>query len=372
MQQSQEVFKTLGQEHKIGDLVLKNKFVMASLTRIRCDPKTGVPGDLAVNYYSQRASAGLIMTECSAISHAGNSFIGCGAIYNKDQVEGWKRVTDAVHKKGGRIYIQIWHAGRAAHPSQTGEQSISSSAVAIRGNLRSGLPHVQPKAMTEEDFEAVRQQFRQGALNAKEAGFDGVELHGANGYLMDQFLRDSVNQRTDEYGGSIENRCRLPLEIIDILIEAFGAKRVGIKLSPVGRYQDMFDSDPLTLYSYLLQELDKRGIGHIQLMEPGERDPAAGQYYVPGEQQMPEVCKVLRPYFKGTIMINNNLTPETAAEALNEGVADLACFGRYFISNPDFVERVQNGWDLNQWDANTFYVGGEKGYIDYPFYRGSQ
>ncbi len=193
MQQSNNIPKNLFEPYTLGDLVLPNRFVMASLTRIRCDPKTGIPNDLLVDYYSQRASAGLILTECSAVSNAGNNFIGCGAIYNREQMEGWKRVVDAVHKKGGRIYMQIWHAGRSAHPEQTGEQNISSSATAIRGNLRAGLPHVQPRAMTTEDLETVRQQFRQGALYAKEAGFDGIELHGANGYLIDQFLRDGVN-----------------------------------------------------------------------------------------------------------------------------------------------------------------------------------
>jgi len=365
---SKEIAQTLIQEYKFGDLILPNKFVMASLTRIRCDPKTGVPNDLLVDYYSQRASAGLIMTECSAISHAGNSFIGCGAIYTREQTEGWKKVVDAVHKKGGRIYLQIWHAGRAAHPHQTEEQNISPSDLPIRGNLRKNLPHLPPKAMTAEDFETVRQQFRQGALNAKEAGFDGIELHGGNGYLIDGFLRDGVNNRTDEYGGSIENRCRFPLEILDILIEIFGAKRVGIKLSPVGRYQDMFDSDPLAHYSHFLQQLDKKGIGHVQLMEPGERDSGV-QYHIPGEQQMPEVCKALRPYFKGTIFINNNLTPEKAAKALKAGYADLACFGRYFIANPDLVDRVKNGWPLSEWDATTFYVGGIKGFLDYKTYQ---
>jgi len=367
MQQSSNVQKTLFEPYTLGDLVLPNRFVMASLTRVRCDPKTGIANDMLVEYYSQRAAAGLILTECAAVANAGNSFIGSAAIYNREQMEGWRKVVDAVHKKGGRIYIQIWHAGRAAHPTQTGEQNISSSAARIRGNLRTNLPHVEPRAMTPEDFETVRQQFRQGALYAKEAGFDGIELHGANGYLMDQFLRDGVNQRTDEYGGSIENRCRFPLEIIDILIEVFGAKRVGMKLTPVGRFQDMYDSDPFALYSYFLQQLDKKGISYVQLMEPAE-EYASGVLYEPGAKQIAEVAKTFRPYFKGTIMTNNNLTPETATKNLNEGIADLACFGRYFISNPDFVERVQNGWPLNSWDNNTFYTGGYKGFLDYPIY----
>lgn len=359
--------KTLFEPYTLGDLVLPNKFIMASLTRVRADPKTGIPNDLMADYYSQRASAGLILTEAAFVSNTSNSFPGSPGISNKEQMEGWKKVVDWVHKKGGRIFIQIIHGGRAAHPEQTGEQNISSSAVRIRGNLRTNLPHVQPKAMTQEDFEIVRQQFRRSALFAKEAGFDGIELHGANGYLIDQFLRDGVNQRTDEYGGSIENRSRFPLEIIDIFIEVFGAKRVGIKLSPVSRFQDMYDSNPIALYSYLLQQLDKRGISYVQLMEP--RDQVSGEvFYEPGEKQISEVSKTLRPYFKGTLMINNNLTVESAANALSEGIADLAGFGRFFISNPDFVERVKNDWALNEWDSKTFYVGGEKGYLDYPVY----
>jgi len=369
MQKSQDnIKKALFEPYQLGDLLLPNRFVMASLTRVRCDPKTGIANDMMAEHYSARASAGLLISEAAQVSKAADSFPGSPAIYNREQMEGWKKVVDAVHKKGGRIFLQIIHGGRAAHPEQTGEQNISSSAVAIRGNLRKNLPHVQPKAMDQEDFETVRQQFKQSALYAKEAGFDGIELHGANGYLIDQFLRDGVDQRTDEYGGSIENRCRFPLEIIDILIEVFGAKRVGIKLGPVGRFQDMYDSNPIALSRYLLEQLDKKGICYVQFMEP--KDQVSGQvYYEPGENQIAEVCKTLRPYFKGTIIINNNLTPETGAKALSEGHADLACFGRYFISNPDFVKRVENGWPLNEWDTSTYYVGGEKGYLDYPLYE---
>jgi len=360
--------ETLFQTYKLGNsLTLPNKFVMASLTRIRCDPKTGIPNDLLVEYYAQRASAGLILTECSPIAHNGNSLLGAAAIYNQDQVEGWKKVTDAVHKKGGRIYLQIWHAGRAADPNLVGGETLAPSAIAIR-SLRKNMPYAQPKEMTKEDIEKVLEQFKQGALNAKAAGFDGIEAHGANGYLIDQFLKDGVNQRTDEYGGSIENRCRFPLEVMDRLIEVFGAEKVGIKLSPVGRFQDMYDSDPVALYSYFLKELDKRGVSYVQLMEPNEG--YAGEiFHEKGDKQIAEVCKTFRPHFKGTIIINNNLTPETAAKAVNEGYADLASFGKYFISNPDFVERVQNGWGYNDWDHTTFSSGGEKGYTDYPFYK---
>ncbi len=352
---------------QLGDILLQNRIVMASLTRTRADPETGIPNDLHVQYYSQRASAGLILTECAPISRQGDSFLGAGGIYTKEQVEGWKRVVDAVHAKGGKIFIQIWHGGRAAQPSQTGKPNLAPSAIAITDSTGFGTraPHAVPKEMTKEDIRMVLEEFRQGALNAKEAGFDGIELHGANGYLIDGFLRDGTNQRTDEYGGSAENRSRLPLEIMDALIEIFGAGRVGIKLSPVGRYQDMYDSNPIATYGYLLSELDKRGIAYVQLREP----EAAASKLDLGAKQIAEVAKTFRPYFKGTIMINENQTKESLAEAISEGYAELASYGRYFIANPDLVERLQNDWPLNEVNWKGAYGGSAAGYIDYPFYQ---
>jgi len=361
----QKVFPVLFENYKLGSITLKNRFVMASLTRVRCNPENSIPNDLLVEYYSQRASAGLIISECSAISERGNNFPGCGAIYNKEQIQGWKKVTDAVHKKDGKIFIQIWHGGRSTPANKkTGEPPLGPSAIAIKENRANGIPHDIPKEMTHEDIKEVIEQFRQGAINTKEAGFDGIELHGAHGYLVDQFLRDSANKRTDEYGGSIENRCRFCLEVIDALIEVFGAGRVGIKLSPANAFQSMSDNDPLALYSYLLQQLDKRGIAYVQLRE----NESPGQ---PGsdDKQLNGVCKTLRPFFKGTIVINERLTPEKLTEALESGYADIGAFGKPFISNPDLVERAKNGWPLNAYDFSTFYGGNEKGYTDYPFYE---
>jgi len=351
----------------LGDLTLSNKLIMASLTRNRADPKTGIPNDLHVEYYAQRASAGLILTECSPISNNAQSFLGAGGIYTKEQVEGWRKVTDSVHQKQGKIFIQIWHGGRAVNPSIVGEETFGPSALAIRGKNRYGQEYAVPKEMTKDDIELVKGQFKQGAINAKEAGFDGIELHGANGYLVDEFIRDGSNKRTDEYGGSIENRCRFCLEIIDILIEVFGAKRVGIKLSPVGRFQDMYDSDPVATYKYLLEELSKRGIAYVQLMEPLEAFRGEA-FHEEGDKQIAQVSKTLKPYFKGAVVINNNLTPEMAAKAIKEGDADFVSFGRYFISNPDFVERIKNKWSYAEWNRDTFYTGSEKGYTDYPTY----
>ena len=358
----------LFESYKVGDVQIPNRFVMAALTRVRCDKKTGVPNDLHVKYYAQRASAGFILTECAPVSNQGNTFPGAGGLYTKEQIAGWKKVVDAVHAKGGRIYTQIWHGGRSANPEDTGEPNLGPSAIAIRGKYRTGKLHVVPKEMTKEDIEMVKEQFRQAALNCKEAGFDGLQLHGANGYIIDEFLRDASNQRTDEYGGSVEKRCRFPLEVIDILIEVYGAERVGIKVTPVGRFQDMYDSDPIATYSYLLQQLEKRGIAFVEIMEPGEAY-AQGIHYEPGEKQIAETAKTFRPYFKGTLITNNNLTPESAAKTIREGNADLASFGRLFISNPDLVERIRNGWKLNESDVTTYYAGGEKGYADYVEYH---
>ena len=367
---SRQGLQILFESLKLGDLTIPNRLIMASLTRMRGDPATGVPNDLFVEYYSQRASAGLIISECSAIAHNGDCFLGSGGIYNKAQVKGWKKVTDAVHNKGGRMFLQIWHAGRAVHPHLVKEQTIGPSAIAIRGMIfGTDMAYAVPKEMTQDDIKLVKEQFRQGAQNAKEAGFDGVELHGANGYLIDQFLRDGSNHRKDIYGGSVENRNRFCLEVLDELISVYGPGRVGIKLSPVGRYQDMHDSDPIKTYSHLVQEIEKKGIAYIQFMEPDEAFADKTQHYERGGDQMARICHSFRPYYSGNLVINNNLTPEIAAKAIESGDANAASFGRYFISNPDFVERVKNGWPLNKWDAHTFYTGGAKGYTDYPFYK---
>jgi N-ethylmaleimide reductase len=238
-----------------------------------------VPNDLLVEYYTKRAQdAALVFTECSTFRPDGNSFIGSGSIDTEEQIQGWKRVTDSVHSKGGYIFHQIWHGGRASHPDQIGgETPLSSSEIAINGTLytpKGKRDHVKPRAATIDEIQQLVKDFRRGAENAKRAGFDGTELHGANGYIIDQFLRDSVNKRTDEYGGSIPNRCRLLLEVIDQLIEVFGANRTGVKLSPVCDYNDIYDSDPFGLVDYLIEELNKRNIAFIEFSEAITFDPA--------------------------------------------------------------------------------------------------
>jgi len=347
---------------------------MASLTRLRCDPSTGIPTDLHAEYYAQRAKgAGLIITESAPISHIAQAQLGAGCCYTDEQMEGWKKVVDAVHKENCPIILQLWHGGRSCHPLLIGEQNIAPSPIALRAVLRSkNVPHETPKEMTLEDIAQVKKEFKQAAINAKKAGFDGVEIQGANGYLVDQFLRSATNQRSDIYGGSVENRARFCLEVIDDLIEVFGKGRVGIKLSPVGRSMDMFDEDPKATFGYLLTELDKRGIAYVQLMEPGqmlsEIKFKIPTYYPPGNEQIEHVAKTFRPYFRGTLITNMRHTPETALETIKAGEADLISFGRLFIGNPDLPQRIQNGWPLAEFDDTTLYGGKEKGYSDYPFY----
>jgi len=366
--------RTLFDETQVGDIKLRNRIVMASLTRLRCDQKTGAPTDLHVKYYAQRArGTGLIITESSPISHVAQAQLGAGCCYTEEQIEGWRKIVEAVHKENCPIVLQLWHGGRSSHPLLIGEQNIAPSPIALRAVLRSkNVPHETPKEMTLEDIAQVRKEFKQAAINAKKAGFDGVEVQGANGYLVDQFLRSATNQRTDDYGGSVEKRARFCLEVIDDLIEVYGKGRVGIKLSPVGRSMDMYDEDPVATFSYLLTELDKRGIAFIQLMEPGqmlsEIKFKIQTYYPPGNEQIENVAKTFRPYFRGTIITNMRHTPETALEVIKSNDADLVSFGRLFIGNPDLADRIKNGHPLAEFDDSTLYGGNEKGYSDYADY----
>eukprot|EP00331_Platyophrya_macrostoma_P028249 CAMPEP_0176434472 /NCGR_PEP_ID=MMETSP0127-20121128/16698_1 /TAXON_ID=938130 /ORGANISM="Platyophrya macrostoma, Strain WH" /LENGTH=348 /DNA_ID=CAMNT_0017817217 /DNA_START=113 /DNA_END=1159 /DNA_ORIENTATION=- len=341
------------------------------MTRCRADPKTGIPNDLHVKYYSERAAnAGFVLTECTAISNQGNSFPGATGIWNREQVDGWKKVCDAVHEKGGKIILQIWHGGRAATTDKTGETPLAPSPIAMRGFDKEGntTEDQVPTEMTIEDIKKVKEEFRQGALRAKEAGFDGIQLHGANGYLVDQFIRDGTNKRTDEYGGSIENRARFCLEVMDELISVFGADRCGIKFSPVGRYQDMYDSTPLETFSYILKKFDEKGVAFVEFTEASSYEGKS--HYAPGKDQIAEVAKSFRGAFKGTLITNQGHTPETALDFINKGYADLVTFAKLYISNPDLALRIKNGWEINtKQDFTTFFTPGEKGYTDYPHYN---
>jgi N-ethylmaleimide reductase len=287
-------------------------------------------------------------------------------------VEGWKRVTDAVHKNDGRIFLQIWHGGRQGHPDiLNGQNPVGPSPIAVRGKCRTfkGLAdYPVPEELSEGGINEILDQFRIGAENALKAGFDGIQLHGSNGYIVDQFFRDCSNKRSDKYGGNVRNRARFALEVIDILINVFGKDKVGIKLSPVSRYGDMFDSNPIENYSYLVNELDKKGIMFIEFVEPPEFVTVTDHYGIKGENQIPNVCKVFRPLFRNLIIGNNNFTFETGNQKVEYKDADMISYGKLFISNPDLVERFRNNWELTKPELRYFYSGTEKGYSDYPRY----
>ncbi|KAM3143301.1 hypothetical protein pb186bvf_004633 [Paramecium bursaria] len=388
MQQDLEVlFKPI----KVGDLEIKNRFMMAALTRMRAK-LDGIPHELHAEYYSQRHQAGIILTECTQVAENGTAFPGAAGIYNDaqvillidpKQVEGWKKVTEAVHAKGGVIFMQIWHAGRAAIASfQNGVIPVSSSNVPIRFKPHGGGEYSVPTELSKEQINEYVEIFRQGALRAKAAGLDGLELHGANGYLIDQFLRTSANKRTDEYGGSIENRVRFPLEVIDALISVFGAGRVGIKVSPRNQLSQLFQLVDITtrqtkiqlLYTHISsKELSKRNIAFIELMNNNDPSTYENYGYPASRDQVPDLYEKLRPHFNGVLIGNVDLTGATAAKGINDGLFDMASFGRLFISNPDLPARIKNGWPhpLPE-NASRFYGGGAEGYCDYPFYEPKQ
>jgi len=358
---------------KLGDYVLPNRIAMAALTRCRADPRTGVPNELHVKYYTERAeNAGFILTECSGVSMIGNSYPGGCGIWTDEQTEGWKNVCDSVHIVNGRIFLQIWHGGRASRKVVIGTNPVAPSAVPIRVPNKSGDGFENldvPEELTEDGILEIVKEFRKSAENAARAGFDGLELHGANGYLIDQFLRDCTNKRTDKYGGSIENRCRFPLMVIDELCTVFGPEKVGIKISPVGRFQDMYDSDPISLYSHFLKELNKRKVSFVEIVRAPEKSAEPHFYEVDGEDQISDVWKTFRPVFDGLIVGNNNLSLDSANQYIENGLIDMVTFGRNFIANPDLVERLKNGWPLNAPDYKSFYSPGAVGYIDYPKYE---
>ncbi|WP_437811099.1 alkene reductase [Sorangium sp. So ce1078] len=348
--------------HTLGPLTLPNRLVMAPMTRCRAEDH--VPTELHARYYEQRASAGLIVTEATQVSPQGIGYLRTPGIHTDAQVEGWRLVTDAVHRAGGLIFLQLWHVGRASHVSfQPNRQApVSSSAIAIRkGHAHTPegpQPYSTPRALEIDEIPGVVAQFEHGARQAKAAGFDGVELHAANGYIIDQFLRDGVNQRTDRYGGSIQNRARFLLEITDAVTGVFGADRVGVRVSPTGEYNDMSDSDPRALFGHVAAELSARKVVYLHVVEPvssGEPPDAPER-----------VTSLLRERFRGTLVANGGYTRETAEQALRAGVADLVSFGAPFLANPDLPERLSRRAPLNAPDVATFYSDGPRGYIDYP------
>ncbi|WP_437598632.1 alkene reductase [Sorangium sp. So ce590] len=345
----------------LGPLSLPNRLVMAPMTRCRADGH--VPTELHARYYEQRASAGLIVTEATQVSPQGIGYLRTPGIHTDAQVEGWRLVTDAVHRAGGRIVAQLWHVGRSSHVSfQPNRQApVSSSAIAIRkGHAHTAegpQPYSTPRALETDEVPGVVAQFEHGARQAKAAGFDGVELHAANGYIIDQFLRDGVNRRTDRYGGSIQNRARFLLEVTDAVTGVFGADRVGVRVSPTGDYNDMSDSDPKALFGHVAAELSARKLVYLHVVEPTSGEPPDA----PGR-----VTPLLRERFRGALVVNGGYTREAAEQALRSGVADLVSFGVPFLANPDLPERLSRRAPLNAPDVATFYSDGPRGYVDYP------
>jgi len=352
----------LFQPFTLGDLVLPNRLVMAPLTRNRATHGSDAPNALNATYYAQRASAGLIIAEATQISRQGQGYIWTPGIYTEAQVAGWKQVTDAVHARQGRIFLQLWHVGRVSHVSlqEGGAAPVAPSAIPAKTKtyIESGFADVSPpRALELAEIPGIIADYRRAAENAKAAGFDGIEMHAANGYLIDQFLRDGSNHRTDQYGGSIENRARFGLEVADALLQVFPKERIGVRISPASPANDVHTSDPAEVFGYFVSELGRRGLGYLHVIEGetrGSRDPGAVDF------------GALRRSFPGAYMANNGYTRELAAEAVREGRADLIAFGRAFIANPDLVERLRQNAPLNAPDEATFYGGDAHGYTDYP------
>jgi N-ethylmaleimide reductase len=348
------------QPARIGGLSLPNRIVMAPMTRNRAD-EHDAPHALNVEYYRQRAGAGLIITEASQVSPQGKGYPRTPGIYSAEQVAGWRQVTDAVHAAGGRIFLQLWHVGRISHPSTQpdGALPVAPSAIAAEGTIptESGpQPFVVPRALKTAEIPGIVAQFRRGTLNARAAGFDGVEIHGANGYLVDQFLRDGTNRRTDLYGGSIENRTRFLREAVEAVIDAWGAAgRVGVRLSPLGNFNSMSDSDPQRTFGHAAEALRRYGLAYLHVVEGGH-ESAEGSFD----------WADLKRRFGGPYMANGGYDSNRAEAVLAEGRADLVSFATPYIANPDLAERFRRGLPLAESDRATFYGGDDRGYTDYP------
>jgi N-ethylmaleimide reductase len=353
---------------KIGALDLSHRVVMAPLTRMRTD-EGGIPNDMMAEYYGQRATDGaLVIAEATLVSINGQGYQGAPGIFTADQTEGWKKVTSAVHKKGGKIFLQLWHGGRQSHTDlqPDGGLPIGPSVIEHEAMVftHDWVPATLNREATIDEIQAIVRDFRTGAENAKAAGFDGVELHGANGYLIDQFLQDGSNQRTDEYGGSIPNRVRLMMEAVSQMVDVFGADRVGVRLGPSGTWGGMSDSDPVALFSYAADQLNQFGLAYLHLIEPRvfgnvDRDDLV----------VPLAAAQLRKIFNGPIIAAGGFQGEDAAEIIASGDADMVAFGRNFIANPDLVKRLKDGLSLNPYDRPSFFGGDARGYVDYPFYE---
>jgi N-ethylmaleimide reductase len=350
------LFQTL----QLGSLELPNRILMAPLTRCRAEPGH-IPGALMAEYYSQRASAGLLIAEATMAMEGNSAFYAEPGIHNEAQVTGWRGVTDAVHAKGGRIFLQIWHGGRACHPFfNHGAQPVAPSPIAITNDEvhtpEGKKPYVVPRELRDDELPGLVAGFQNAAANAKSAGFDGVEIHSANGYLLDEFLRNGANRRTGPYGGPVENRARLLLEVLEAVSGVWGANRVGIRISPLNSFNSMSDSDPAGVAAWLARRLDPCGLAYLHVM----RGDILGQNHG-------DIVTPIRENFRGPLVLNMGFTPEEAAETVSSGLADAIAFGTPFLANPDLPARIRSGAPLNAPDPSTFYSPGPKGYTDYPF-----
>ncbi len=350
---------------RFGAIELANRVVMSSLTRNRAGAGN-VPTPLVAEYYRQRASAGLILTEATPICAEGHGYPRTPGIHTAEQVAGWKRVTGAVHDAGGRIALQLWHVGRISHPDLQpgGAAPVAPSAIRPAGQVFTGQAmkdYVTPRALELSEIPGLVATYAQAARNAMEAGFDGVEVHAGNGYLLDQFLRSSTNRRSDAYGGSKENRARLLLEVMEAVCREIGADRVGVRLSPVTPFNDLSDDDPQATFEYVVARLDPLKLAFLDILQ--------GTGGAPREQWIPFDYDRLRALYTGNFIRNNGYDFQSAQQAVSSGAADAIAFGRLLLANPDLVERFRRGAPLNAPDYETFYTGEEKGYTDYPFLK---
>lgn len=357
--------KILATPFNVGNMTLSNRFVMAPLTRQRAGSDLA-PNELNALYYGQRSSAGLIISEASQISPQGMGYANTPGIYSKSQIEGWKKVTNAVHEQGGYIFCQLWHVGRHSHPvlQEGGKTPVAPSAIAEEGLITTPngkLPAVVPQALSQEEIKSIIEDYRTAARNAIAAGFDGVEIHAANGYLIEQFLNDSSNKRTDDYGGSIQNKTRFAVEVTGAICQAIGSNRTGIRLSPSGTNFGVRNEQPVETFEYLIKALERFNLAYIHLIEPQQEAVAQLPHY------LSNVTAHFRPLIQTVLITSAGYTFQSAEKAVQEGKADLVAFGKLFISNPDLVERYKNDFPIAPYDSASFYGGGAAGYTDYPF-----
>jgi N-ethylmaleimide reductase len=358
---------------KVGPFEFSHRVVLAPLTRMRAE-EGARPGPLMAEYYAQRASeGGFLIGEATIAAPNGNGYLGAPGLYDDSQIAGWRRVTEAVHAKGARIFLQLYHAGRQSHSQlqPDGGAPVAPSAV-LHGGVAyteaGWIPNTPSRALTTDEIAGLVESFRTAALRGKEAGFDGVELHAANGYLFDQFLQDGSNKRTDNYGGSFENRARFLMEATRAVISVWGSERVAVRLGPSGTWGDMSDSDPVGLFSYVAQELGKLDLAYIHLIEPR----VLGNVDDDTKDQNPVAAQLIRKHYKGVIIAAGGFKAHSAEAILQAGDADLVAFGRDFIANPDLPARLRNNLPLNPYDRPTFFGGTETGYTDYPFHRADE